>query len=173
MSEMHRPIDIGALTDSGRAIDFVASPEECAAIATRLEIVAVRDLRVLGRLDPVRKGATARFEARMTAAVTQRCVVSLDPVEADIDEMLHIRLVTEEQEQTSAELDLQPDEEDVEVVGAGLVDLGDICVQYLALALDPYPRRADLADTEVALPEEIAEDVSNPFAVLKKLKDKA
>ncbi len=109
----------------------------------------------------------------MTAAVTQRCVVSLEPVDADIDETLQIRLVTEEQEQTSAELDLHPDEEDVEVVDAGLIDLGDICVQYLALALDPYPRRADLSDTEVPLPEEISEDVSNPFAVLKKLKDKA
>lgn len=173
MSEMQRIIDIGALTDSGRAVDFVASPEECAAVAKRLGLMAVRDLRVLGRLDPIRKGRATRFTARMTAGVIQSCVVSLDPVDAVIDEDLQIRLVTEEPQQSSAELDLEPDEEDIEVVNEGLVDVGDICVQYLALALDPYPRRADLADTEVPLPEEPAEDVSNPFAVLKKLKDKA
>ena len=73
--------------------------------------------------------------------------------------------------ETRAELDLDVDEEDVEVAAEGIVDLGDICVQYLPVALDPYPRSAKAED---ALKEAgvLSEEQAGPFAALAALKGK-
>jgi uncharacterized metal-binding protein YceD (DUF177 family) len=171
--ELHRPFDIVSLPDGGRGIEITASQTERDAIARRLGLLGLGDFTVRGRLDPLRRGRSAVFDARMTASVTQECIVSGDPVEAAIDEEIHVRLMTEDEAEARAELDLDVDEEDVEVAAAGIVDLGDICVQYLTVALDPYPRAPGAVAP--AMPEEDDADdniVPNPFAVLKKLKDK-
>ncbi len=172
-AELHRPFDIVSLPDGGRGIEIVASDAERDAIARRLGLLALGAFAVRGRLDPLRRGRTAIFVARMTAAVTQECIVSGDPVEAAVDEQIHVRLMTEDEAEARAELDLDVDEEDVETAEAGIADLGDISVQYLAIALDPYPR-APGAEAPVLPEDDDAEDniPSNPFAILKKLKDK-
>jgi uncharacterized metal-binding protein YceD (DUF177 family) len=143
MSELHRPFEIAAIPDAGRAVDIAATPEECAAIAERLGLVALRDFRVKGRLGVRRRGRGASFEAHLTATVTQSCIVTLEPVEAAIDEEIAVRLLSEDEAQVQEELDIDAEEDDIEIVEGGVVDVGDLCVQYLALALDPYPRRPD------------------------------
>jgi uncharacterized metal-binding protein YceD (DUF177 family) len=171
--ELHRPFDIVALPEGGRAIEITAGDAEREAIARRLGLLALAGFTVRGRLDPLRRGHSAVFGGRMIAKVTQECIVSGDPVEAEIDEEIHVRLLTEHEAEARDELEIEADEDDIEVAEEGIVDLGDICVQYLALALDPYPRSPAAAN--VVLPEEDAGDDStetNPFAVLKKLKDK-
>ncbi len=172
-AELTRPFDIVSLPDGGRAIEIAPSDDERAAIAARLGLLGLAAFSVKGRLDRLRRGHSAVFEGRLTALVTQECIVSGDPVDAAIDEELSVRLLTEDEAEARTELDIEADEDDIEVAAAGIIDLGDICVQYLALALDPYPRAPGAAD--VVLPQEGADDVStaeNPFAVLKKLKDK-
>jgi hypothetical protein len=172
-AELHRPFDVVSLPDGGRGIEITANDAERDAIARRLGLLALGDFSVRGRLDPLRRGRSAVFAARMTAAVTQECIVSGDPVDAAIDEEIHVRLLTEDEAEARAELDLDADEEDVETTEAGIVDLGDICVQYLALALDPYPRAPGAAAPEMPEEDDIGDStVPNPFAVLKKLKDK-
>lgn len=171
--EFTRPFDIVSLPEGGRAIEIAPSDDERAAIAARLGLLGLAAFSVKGRLDPLRRGHSAVFGGRLTATVTQECIVSGDPVEALIGEELSVRLLTEDEAEARTELDIEADEDDIEVADAGIVDLGDICVQYLALALDPYPRAPGAAD--IVLPQEGANDESpaeNPFAVLKKLKDK-
>jgi uncharacterized metal-binding protein YceD (DUF177 family) len=172
--ELHRPVDMGGLLDSGRIVDITASADECAAIARRLGLVALRDFHVAGRLDVVTRGRVSSFDARLKAVVTQTCIVTLDPVEAVIDEVIEVRLLSQSETRAQQELDIDIEEDDIEITETGIVDLGDIAVQYLALALDPYPRSAGAA--EVVLPVEGGDDdraPANPFDVLKKLKDKA
>ncbi len=172
-AELHRPFDIISLPDGGRAIEIVANDTEREAIARHLGLVALGAFAARGRLDPLRRGRSAVFGARLTASVTQECIVSGDPVDAVIDEEISVRLMTGEEAEARGELDLDVDEEDVETAEAGIVDLGDICVQYLALALDPYPR-APGVEAPVLPEDDDTEDnrPSNPFAILKKLKDK-
>ena len=173
-SELHRPVDLGGLLDSGRVVDITASADECAAIARRLGLVALRDFRAVGRLDVVRRGRVTSFDARLRATVTQTCIVTLEPVEAVIDETIEVRLLSQSETRAQQELDIDIEEDDIEITETGIVDVGDIAVQYLALALDPYPRSPGAA--EVVLPVEGGDEETtpaNPFDVLKKLKDKA
>ncbi|MEN3973584.1 DUF177 domain-containing protein [Emcibacter sp. SYSU 3D8] len=171
--ELHRPFDIVSLPDGGRHIEISPSDAERDAIARRLDLLAVADFAVRGRLDPLRRGRSAIFNGRMTAALTQRCIITGDPVDAAIDEEIHVRLLTEDESDKRTEVEIDADEDDLEIAEEGIVDLGEICVQYLAIALDPYPRAPGAQAP--ALPEEVdSADVvkPNPFAVLKKLKDK-
>ena len=172
-AELPRPFDIVSLPESGRAIEIGANSAERDAIARRLGLLQLREFAVTGRLSPERRGRSAVFEARLQARVIQECIVTGEPVEAAIDEEWRVRLLTEAAADTRTEVEIEADEDDVEIAEAGIVDLGDICVQYLALALDPYPRAPGAAD--VVPLESDANDGSsaqNPFAVLKKLKDK-
>ncbi|MBI1180548.1 MAG: DUF177 domain-containing protein [Alphaproteobacteria bacterium] len=180
--ELRRPVEIASLPEGGRDVAFTASSEECAAIAARLDLLDLADFRVSGRLEPLRRGRAARFEAHLSARVTQACVVSLDPVESRIEEDISTELVDEAEAEALAATDPEETEErDWEVLEEGAVDLGELAVQHLALALDPYPKRPDLQDEppvtarsggqEEESEAEAAD--SNPFAVLKRLKDKA
>ena len=73
-----------------------------------------------------------------------------------------------------AGLGQEGDIEDIELLGDGMVDLGEIAVQYLALALNPYPTSGSdietkgLGENVAILSEEAAREQSSPFAVLKK-----
>ncbi len=172
--ELHRPFDIVALPESGRAIDIAPNAEEREAIAARLGLVALHDMRLHGQLRPLRRGFSAMLQGRLTASVTQSCIVTLDPVDAAVDEEIEVRLLTEAEADARSEVEIEADEDDVEIAEGGVVDVGDVAVQYLALSLDPYPRSPGAA--EMPLPETADEEESsspNPFAVLKKLKDNA
>jgi hypothetical protein len=53
----------------------------------------------------------------------------------------------------------------------GIVDLGEVAAQFLAISMDPYPRKEGV-DIEEFVEEEEAEEKPNPFAKLAGLKDK-
>ena len=54
----------------------------------------------------------------------------------------------------------------------GQIDLGEVVAQFLAVAMDPYPRKDDAELPESIQSEEAAEaDKPNPFAQLAGLKE--
>jgi hypothetical protein len=64
------------------------------------------------------------------------------------------------------------EDEDIEFIVNGAVDVGEITTQYLALALDPHPRRPDasLDELEYAMPQDEAAAPAGPFAQLDRLR---
>ena len=99
--------------------------------------------------------------------MTQQCVVTLEPVENDIEEHFLLRYTTDPVFAQSDEIVVDVEEEDTpEPVEGEALDLGEALVQQLALALDPYPRKPG-AELEW---REGGEEETNPFAVLKQLK---
>ena len=72
-------------------------------------------------------------------------------------------------------VDLEEDQDAPESIDPdGFVDLGEILVQQLALALDDYPRAAgaEFAQREWGETSEEEDEVVSPFAALKALKGK-
>ena len=59
-------------------------------------------------------------------------------------------------------------EEDVDVIEHGIVDLGEILAESMALELDPYPRREGEFFSDIEEPLEPAK--VSPFNALSKLK---
>lgn len=138
------------------------------AVASDTERVAVADLLGLAALDELELDATVAskdqgfvVDGRVRARVTQACVVTFDPVVAELDLPFRRTLVVGTT--TAAdEPDVDPLGEDIDYLEAPTVDLGAIAVEELSLGLEPYPRsaRADEVLAAVEAP------VDGPFATL-------
>lgn len=169
MSEFSRSYDLRHLPTG--ALTLEATPEECAALARRFDLVRVDHLRAQVTLVP--EGANVRANGRLNAAIVQSCAVSGEDLPVRIDEPVALRFVPagtgaqegEEIELEAAQLD------DIEMEAQGSFDLGEALAQSLALAIDPFAvgPEAEAARRQAGL---LNPDESGPFAALAALKKK-
>lgn len=164
-------VDVTSLPATGINRPIRPSKEECAAVAKRLGLQAIDRFDIRIEVRPWR-GAGARMTASFEADVVQTCVVSLDPVPAHVSDEFEVKFLPAkmlDDPKPGQEIDVSPDEDAPEPLGGETgtsFDAGDITVQYLSLALDPYPRKAGAAiPDEATTPEE-----PSPFAALAALK---
>ena len=157
-----RLVAVDRLPEGGARAKIEASAEECAALAREFKIPTVHSLTGEYHV----KGTTRRIHVKgiVRGRVTQVCVVTLDPFdtevaeEVDVDFSEHI----EPQPEGRDEADLnRPDE-----IVNGKIDLGALTAEFLALGLDPYPRKPGVAFDEPAA----GADEASPFAALNRLK---
>lgn len=146
-----------ALRDGGEVV-VEATPEECATLSLDFGILGIRELVGRFRL----KGSTTRLAVTGTveAQVTQACSVSLEPFEAPLREEVEVDF-------TSADALAGTDAEDADLpdpIVNGRIDLGVLTAEFLALGLDPYPRKPGIAFEPVVAEEE------KPLAALRRLK---
>jgi hypothetical protein len=148
-----------------------ASPAERAAVARRLGILGVD--RLAAELTVKNLGGRLyRVEGAWEAAVQQACVVTLEPVPAELSGRLQASYEAGGRGGGSGEVVVDPDAEDpAEVLPAEGLDLGELVVQELAVALDPYPRAPGAEVPPEYRPPE-GEDANGPFARLRALKVK-
>lgn len=165
-------IRIDHIPPEGRAIEVVATPAQCEAIARRLQIPAVERLAATLQLTRFRGGM--RVLGRLAAVTVQPCVVTLAPVRQAIDEPFdRVFLPAAEAPRAGGAhpevfVDLEADELPDYFEGHE-VDLAEAIVEALALALDPYPRAPGVGLADLGLPPE--EDEPSPFAGLRSLLD--
>lgn len=114
-----------------------ATEAECAALARRFEIAAVRSLRAELGIEEDGDAVTAR--GTLTANLLQVCAVAGDEFPVRVAEPLALRFVP----QVTAvpedeELEFAPDDPDEIEFDGESFDLGEAVAQSLALAIDPY-----------------------------------
>ena len=165
------PITVAQIPDTGLHRDIEADPAVREAMA---EVGGLRGiLSASAALDVTpTSGGRVHVEGRVRARVGQTCVVTLDPIESDIDEPIDLIFAPPEQIPQLADLVDEAAESDAEIpdppepIEDGVIDLGRLATDALFLGLDPYPRRADA----VFEPPIIAADPGDhPFAALKAL----
>lgn len=170
-----------AVTDiprEGLTAERAASPAECAALASHLSIAAIEALAFRYRV-VARAGGRYEVTGRIAASVTQECVVSLEPVAAQLSLPVQVEFVPSPPEQArsrGAAADEEEDDEgedvdfaapDVEIIENGRLDLGRIVMEEVASGLDPYPRKPEAA---FSWSDERAAAAISPFAKLSALK---
>lgn len=157
-----RPITVTSLPQEGREVRVSATPEERSALKADLGLDDLRRLEARFRL----AWAHGRLNVvgRLTAEITQTCVVTLDPFDSTLDEDVAVEFVEAAPPRRNAtveqEVEIDPDAPD-EIID-GRVDLGSIASEFLALGLDPYPKKPGVAFASDAE----GEAVDSPFAVL-------
>ena len=140
----------------------------------RAELAALAGLRELGRLSAVfdltRRGAGVRVTGNVSARVGQTCVVTLEPVESDIDEPVDLRFAPQAVAPASAKSETvaahTSDEDPPEPLFGDELDLGAIATEFLLLGIDPYPRKPG-AEFAPVKPDDAS---AKPFAALEALK---
>lgn len=160
---LSRPLAVDQLPARGLDTTVEATPAEREALARDFGLPAVHSL--VGSFHV--RGDTRRLKVtgRVRARVDQTCVVTLDPFEAEVDEKVDVDFTEAvDREPLSEEVEITDDMPD-EIVG-GRIDLGALTAEFLALGLDPYPKKPGVA---FEAPEGSGDDGS-PFAALKSLK---
>lgn len=131
-------VDIGELPAGGRVYEVEAGAAERDAIARRLGAPALNRLRGVFALRATKGGLV--LEGRLDAALTRECVVSLEPFEEVLEE--DFRIVFARAAGPAGEDGALLVEEDTpEPLEEDSLDLAEILVQQLSLAMAPHPRK--------------------------------
>ena len=164
-------VAVEKIPDTGLHRDLEADQATRAAVA---DVGGLRDvLSVQASFDVTPKsGGRYHVAGHVRARIGQTCVVTLDPMESDIDEPIDLifappdqvpemAALVDEAEETGEETPDPP-----EPIENGIIDLGRLATDALYLAVDPYPRKPDAVfEPLVKAPD--PED--HPFAALKAL----
>jgi hypothetical protein len=161
------PLDVG-LVHSVTHVRLV--PDEAArkAIAKEYALHSADAFEALLEVNPLANGIF-RITGQLKAKVQPLCVVTLEPFPQNIDDAVAVDFASED---VIARLTKRAEENEVEdfeppdPIIDGVIDLGQVACEFLALSLDPYPKKPGAQFA--GLGEE--EPILSPFAALKALK---
>jgi hypothetical protein len=166
------PIAIVQIPETGMHRDIEASATQRDALAAVAGLREVLSAKASFDVTPEREGRI-HVVGRASARIGQTCVVSLDPIESDIDEAIDVVFAPESQIPQLSDLVDDAEDSDIEIpdppepIVNGMIDLGRVATDALYLAIDPYPRKPGV----VFEPPAAAQDPEDhPFAALKALK---
>lgn len=165
------PLLVAQIPEAGLHSDIEADA------ATRLAMADLAGLREVlsasASLDVTPEGdGRVHVEGRVKARVGQTCVVSLDPIENDIDEPIDLIFAPSAQIPQLSDLVDDAAESDTEIpdppepIVNGMIDLGRLATDALFLAIDPYPRKPGAV---FEAPQVAPDPADHPFAALKAL----
>ena len=155
----------------GRSVTLEADDKARLAIAKRLGLVELDPFSLTAEVRAVAGGIGLRGEVR--AALVQSCAATDLPVPATIAEPFDLKYLRDIQpgDEDAIEVELGAEDIDVLPLEHDRVDLGEVAVQTLSLALDPFPRHPD-ADRILAEKGVLSEEQAGPFAALAALRGK-
>jgi hypothetical protein len=179
-------ISIDDIPQTGKSLTAMPSDAEKKDIADRLGVVCVENISASFDLSR-ESGHVVRVKGRFSADITQTCVVSLEPVVSHIEDEFeawyadHSQVIPFARAQHEAlskkeviDLPMLEEEEDPEPIADGKIDLGELAVQYLSLAVNPYPHKDGINYEKAIKKEDAAGEKGsgpllsvNPFAALK------
>lgn len=163
-------ISVDDVPPRGKIIEFTATAEECRVLAVIYGILSIQNLKARFEVRPGPDDGL-KVHGRVEADVTQSCVVSLEPVPGRVSEEIELLFSpsVEEPNEESPDEDLYDMEasERPEPLINGRVDLGEIAAEFVALGLDPYPRKPGVVFQP---PAEAGDEKTHPFAALAALK---
>lgn len=171
------PVRVETIRQRGTPLVVAVDAAALARIATYLDIASLE--RLEGRFTLTRNGERVRLEGHVEAALHQTCIVTLEPFAVALSIPVRLDYLPEENLAAIAaraakdtgegaidvEVDLNEDDPPEPIVD-GVIDLGAVMLEFLALGLDPYPRKPGAA-FETAEPDTLQQ---SPFAALARLK---
>lgn len=157
---LHRELEANAAARDAMAA--LAGLRDVSSAQASLDVTPIHDGRV-------------HVVGRVRARIGQVCVVTLDPVDNEIDEAIDLIFAPASQIRELAEsVDDNQEEGEVpdppEPIIDGMIDLGRLATDALFLGIDPYPRKSGVVFEPPNVPPD-PED--HPFAALKALKTAA
>jgi uncharacterized metal-binding protein YceD (DUF177 family) len=163
------PVAVAQIPETGLHRDIEANQAIRSAIADVGDLREVLSAQASFDVTP-KSGGRFHVSGHVRARVGQTCVVTLDPMESDIDEAIDLIFAPPEQIPQMAALVDEAEHSDGETpIENGIIDLGRLATDALYLAVDPYPRKPDAVFEPLV---EAVDPEDHPFAALKALKVK-
>lgn len=181
MTEFKRSVRLIDIPYGKSAQSIEATADECAQIAARLQLEALTTFAASFALSRAEDSPIIGVEGSLKAEIRQLCVVTLEPFDSSVSEAFSASFTTERPASEEGEeiiVDAASDDEP-EPISRGRIELGELAVQMLSLALDPYPRRPGVPPAELVFGAPVppgddgdpkAETSDKPFAALERWK---
>lgn len=163
------PVRADGVPEGGRHVVIHADRATRDALARAAGLLDLARLDATFDLTRYGKGGL-RVAGTVSASLRQACVVTLDPLDSEIEEAVDVTFVPGQDAANDADSALSLDvaaaaPEPPEPLVDGIVDLGAVATEFLLLAIDPYPRKPGAVFATPA-----AESTSeHPFAALAAL----
>jgi phage gp36-like protein len=139
-NEFSRIVDSKKLLASLTTVRFSATESEKQALAQRFGILAIKDFSAVCKIDNRPTLSSIKVDAILSARVVQACVVTLHEVHETVCEQVTLYLVSPKKNTKHIVDNFENNIEEIALDIDGTLDLGEILVQYLILALNPYPK---------------------------------
>lgn len=176
----HR-IAVDNLGTAPMTVTISAGAQERKDLARRMQIQAIEDISAEITITREPGSHSIQVEGRVKGRVVQGCIVTQLPVTEEITEEFEAwysdptqavsfaRVRRERLASGEREMEVLSERDDPEEIVDGFIDVAEIAAQYLALALNPYPRAGDLPQVGMEDSALVAESGArrNPFAALK------
>jgi len=170
LSHLLRVADLPTKKPTAFLLEFDA--EQRAGIADELGISGIKKLRFSGQVQAV-GGHDWELSGELGATVVQPCVVTLDPVTTRLDENVRRLYVAEMPELDGTEIKM-PEDDSVDELPSE-IDVMDVMIEALSLALPQFPRKEDAELGEAVFAEPgvsaMTDDEAKPFSGLGALKN--
>ena len=163
--EFSRAVTLEEIGREGLHKDLEASAEECMALAPRLGLLAIGSVSAKLDIRKSKDGSVVTVTGRLAAKVTQECIVTLEPVEAEVSTELSERFVRQEKIESEAIIEVEDEKYYDEIIEGDSIDIGEMVSQCLTLELEPYPRKEGV-EFELSESDLNAEGVTGPFMEL-------
>lgn len=171
-------VNVGHISANPVRVTLEADEKERAAMAERWGVLRVT--RVRAELELTRwKRDGVRVKGRVKADIEQNCVVTMEPVEEKIDELVEALFVPEGSKlarintDENGEMIISAEGPDMpETFTGNTIDVGMVCEEFIVLAIDPYPRKEGAVVALAGNTSSQDDVVPSPFADLERWKKK-
>jgi uncharacterized metal-binding protein YceD (DUF177 family) len=144
--EFSRAFALNTIGNTPRTVAISAEPEERKGLAARFDLIAIDRLEAQAVL--VSEGDAILCTGTLSAKVVQECVATAVPVPAALKTDFTFRFVAHLAEASGAdEIEINVDDCDLIEHDGQVIDLGEAVAQTLLLALDPFPRVKNAAQS--------------------------
>lgn len=187
-SEWSYFVDVDSIEDERQSIRIEADGDERAALARRLGVTGIQNLKADVTVDKGTGGFQVHVSGVLHATLLQDCVVTGEPIETVLEEPFEgwfadaERAVNIVQAKTRmmhkkghTEMPITEERDDPEPIIDGHIDVGELAAQFLSLSINPYPHAPGALpedDDGVVHKDEVADERKNPFAALKNWKER-
>ncbi|ODT05747.1 MAG: metal-binding protein [Mesorhizobium sp. SCN 65-20] len=160
------PANVARLPQKGLPVVVDADETQRAALAEAHGLLSVERYRAELLVTKWKRNGV-KVSGRVEAEITQACIVSLEPVEAKIDEEVEAVFLPEDSKlgregfHAGGEILLDAEGPDApETFSGDSIDVGALAEEFFGLAIDPYPRKTGAA---VAAAGDDVEPVESEF----------
>jgi hypothetical protein len=167
-------VNVEEVPEQGLDLAISADAATCLALAAADGLAGIDSLEADFHI--ARRGLTEfNVSGTLRARVAQICVVSLEPFDTDVVEEIDVDfappvMAARAAARTATLLGAPgaPERDPPDAIVDGMIDVGALAAEFLALGLDPYPKKPGVEFTPV-----VEESEGRPFDVLKKLTDRS
>jgi hypothetical protein len=169
-------VSVARLPQNGMNLTLTANAKELSALAKAHDLIHVQSFKAELLVKKWRKDGV-KITGRVTADITQNCVITLEPLDNRVENEIDTIFVPENSKLArpplSADGEMVIDFEGADIpetFSGDTIDAGALAEEFFGLAIDPYPRKPG-ASLEQGIEQDGQEAAKpSPFAGLLKFR---